>query len=74
MRPSGWKLAHLPLECQVEMNGLETKKRPLKAFADGKLISEHAVSMKVFFRGKLINLAFLSDYDIGQKMVDDQFV
>jgi NAD kinase len=71
--PFGWKQAPLPLDSAVEFVPLDPRKRPIRAFVDGRergVISEMKVRVS---RVAAVELAFAPEQEIAAKMTAGLF-
>ena len=73
MDPPNWKATLLSIESLVDVRSLDNAKRPLNAFVDG-IAQGQAVRMQArVSRSAAAELAFLSHYDMADKIAHIQF-
>ena len=73
MEPPTWKSAHLSLDSAVEFRGLDSDKRPLRAFADGVALGEVSAMRIRKSRIAAVELAFNPQRDLTAKLTELQF-
>lgn len=73
MLPAYWKSALLSLETEVQMVGLDVEKRPLNGFVDGVPQGEIREMRVRVSRAASVELAFLPDHDMADKIAEVQF-
>jgi NAD+ kinase len=73
-RPRGWSYAVLPQDSAIEINALETEKRPVRIEA-GSVVIHNAVKAKIWLdRKKNLTLLFDPDQHLGERIVREQFM
>jgi NAD+ kinase len=73
-RPRAWRYAVLPQDSVVEIEALQTEKRPVRIEAGAETI-EHAASAKIWLdRKKNLTLLFDPDQHLGERIVREQFM
>ena len=77
MEPNNWKSAHLPLHSQVMLRSIDPtpqpKKRPLYGFIDGIPQGEIMSLQARASRFAAVELAFLPDHDLAERLARIQF-
>ena len=74
VEPFRWQSVHLSLDAEVELLTLDTAKRPVRAYADGVLLTDSARRLRVRrSRIAAVELAFAPDHDLTAKLSDLQF-
>jgi NAD+ kinase len=73
-RPRGWSYAVLPEDAAVDIEVLETAKRPVRIEAGASVI-RHAVAARMWLdRHKNIELLFDPDQHLGERIIREQFM
>jgi NAD+ kinase len=73
-RPRGWHYAVLPQDAVVEIEALETSKRPVRIEA-GSTILHHAASVKIWRDNKVsLTLLFDPGQHLGERIIREQFM
>ena len=73
-RPRGWSHAVLPEDAVIEIEVLETSKRPARIEA-GNAVLHHATKAKIWLdRGQNITLLFDPDQHLGERIIREQFM
>jgi NAD+ kinase len=73
-RPRGWSYAVLPQDAMVEIEVLETKKRPVR-IESGLSVIRDAAKVKIWLdRGKNITLLFDPEQHLGERIIREQFM
>jgi NAD+ kinase len=73
-RPRGWRYAVLPQDSTVEIEALETAKRPVRIEA-GLHVIRNALSAKIWLdRRRNLTLLFDPDQHLGERIVREQFM
>ncbi len=73
MSPAGWKSALLAPESTIELRNLDKAKRPIQALVDGRMlgcVDDFRVRLS---RTMTVELGFLPNHDIAEKIADVQF-
>ncbi len=73
MQPMNWKSALLSLETEVSFRALNADKRPLNGFVDGVPQGEVQEMRARVSRAAAVELAFLPDHDMAEKIAGVQF-
>ena len=73
MEPPGWNSALLSLDAQVEFRAVNSKKRPLVGFADGRPLGDVKWMSVRLSRIAAAELVFCSGHDIVEKIAQLQF-
>jgi NAD+ kinase len=73
-RPRGWSYAVLPQDAVVEIEALETGKRPVRVEAGDSVIG-NTVKAKIWLdRTQDISLLFDPDQLLGERIIREQFL
>jgi NAD+ kinase len=73
-RPRGWRYAVLPQAAVVDIDALETAKRPVRIEA-GSTVVHNAASVKIWRdNDKSLTLMFDPDQHLGERIVREQFM
>lgn len=73
-RPRRWSYAVLPQASIIEINALETDKRPVRIEA-GECVIQKAASAKIWLdRKKSLTLLFDPDQHLGERIIREQFM
>ena len=74
LQPINWKSALLSLESQVEVECLNTEKRPMRGFYHGNCIGDVTAMRARVSRIAAVELAFCTSHDITEKIQNLQFM
>jgi len=73
-RPRRWSHAVLPQDCVIEIEALETKKRPVRIEAGAQVIRGATYAKIKFDRKKKLTLLFDPEEHLGERIVREQFM
>ena len=73
MSPAGWKSALLAPESTIELRNLDKAKRPIHALVDGRMLGVVDDFRVRLSRTMTVELGFLPNHDIAEKIADVQF-
>ena len=73
MSPAGWKSALLAPESTIELRNLDRAKRPIHALVDGRMLGRVDDFRVRLSRTMTVELGFLPNHDIAEKIADVQF-
>jgi NAD+ kinase len=73
-RPRGWRYAVLPQDSIVEIEVLQTSKRPVRIEAGAEVIANAAAVKIRLDRQKSLTLLFDPDQHLGERIVREQFM
>jgi len=73
-RPRRWSYAVLPQDSVVEINVLETSKRPVRIEAGDSVIANAAYAKIWLDRQKTLTLLFDPDQHLGERIIKEQFM